>query len=65
LLRRDERRAGAAERVEHEPVRRAECRDQRLEDFDRLLRRMKTVAAVRPVEALRPRTPAGYLDKMI
>jgi hypothetical protein len=34
LLRGNERRAGTAEWVEHESVRRAERRDQRLEDFD-------------------------------
>ena len=41
FLRRNERRAGTAERVEHESVRRAERLDKRLQDSDRLLRRMK------------------------
>jgi ABC transporter substrate binding protein len=55
FLRGDERQAGTTERVEHESVRRAERRDQRLQDFDRLLRRMKTVAGLRPVEHVRDR----------
>jgi hypothetical protein len=55
LLRGNERRAGTTERVEHESVRRAKRRDQRLQDFDRLLRRMKTVSGIRPVEHVRDR----------
>ena len=57
--RRDKRGAGSAKWVQNKAMRLAEAGDQRFERLSRLLRRMKPVARIGPVDHIRDRAPRG------